>query len=207
MIKGFSMVIRLFHHCHRLIRDRSGHAAAELALCIPLLAALLLGGIEVTRYILIAQKLEKIAVTLSDVVTQSDTISSSELDKIILAARQVMKPYSFDADGYVIISSVTKEEGSSTPTINWQYTGGGTWTRPSQIGTPGSMANLPANFVLDNKENVIISEVFYHFEPLFGANIFPSSFMIYKTGYFRPRLGSLTTLSLLFHPRHQGAIL
>lgn len=210
-----TMFIRMFHHGMKMMRDRSGHAAVELALCIPLLMALLLGGVEVTRYILVAQKLEKVAITLSDVATQSETISSSQLDTIVLAAAQVMQPYSFDDNGFVIISSVNKNS-SGNPVVQWQYTGGGTWTQGSQIGTPGSAANLPPGFVLDDQENVIVSEVFYNFEPVFAANIFPASFTIYKTGYFRPRLGSLTTLSMLWptlpggdlcNLKQQGAVL
>ncbi len=190
----------------RLRQDRSGNAAVELALCIPFLAALLLGGIEVTRYIMVAQKLEKVAVTLSDVATQSETIATSELDQIILAAAQVMQPYSFNSNAYVIISSVTRASGSNVATINWQYRGGGTWTQNSLIGTTGNTATLPVGFTLDPQENVVISEVFYNFQPIFGTNIFPANFTVYKTGFFRPRLGSLTTLSM-FIPAPQGGIL
>jgi hypothetical protein len=202
------MMIALFRQLHALIHNRSGIAAVEFALSIPLLAALLLGGVEVTRYILVAQKLEKVAVTLSDVATQSEQISSQELDQIIFAAGQVMQPYSFGENAYVIISSVTKNSGSM-PVVNWQYKGGGTWVKSSHIGTPGTQATLPEGFVMDNQENVIISEVFYNFEPMFGGNIFADSFMVYKTGFFRPRLGSLTTLSLLWPSAYpvKGAVL
>jgi Flp pilus assembly protein TadG len=196
---------KLLRNLRDMMTDRSGVAALEMMLSVPLLLAVLLGGVEVTRYILVTQKLEKVAVTLSDVATQSESITISQLDQIIFAAGQVMQPYPFGDNGYVIISSVTKS-GSSNPVVNWQYKGGGTWTQQSQVGITGTAASLPAGFTMDNQENVIISEVYYNFQPMFGSNIFPTNFTIYKTGFFRPRLGSLTTLSkLLLKP--QGAVL
>ena len=107
-----------------------------------------MGAIEVTRYILIVQKVEKTAVTISDVVSQGTTISTSDLNNILTAAGQVMQPYTFGPNGYVIISSVTQTGAytiNNPPLVNWQYTSsGGTWTQNSQVGTTGgSAANLP----------------------------------------------------------------
>ena len=194
------------HTLRLLWRSKSGNATLELVICTPLLLLLLLGAVEVTRFILITQKLEKVAVTLSDVATQSETLSTAELNQIVTAAAQVMQPYTFSSNGYVIMSSVTKN-GSSNPVINWQYQGGGTWTQSSRVGISGTSATLPAGFTMDDKENVIVSEVFYNFVPLFGSKVFPASFTVYKTGYFRPRLGSLTTLSSLRIKYPAGAVL
>jgi Flp pilus assembly protein TadG len=197
------MMNAMQHTMRKFLRDRGGNAAVELALCVPFLAMLLLGGVELTRYILITQKLEKVAVTLSDVATQSESISSTELNTIVQAAGQVMQPYSFSANGYVIISSVSKT-GTNPPRVNWQYTSSGSsgsWTNASRVGTPGANATMPSGFIMNDLENVIVSEVFYNFQPMFGTNIIPGgNVTVYKTGFFRPRLGSLTTLSMLELP-------
>lgn len=175
----------------RLARAQEGVAYLEFAITIPFLLALFMGGVEVTRYIIIAQKLEKAAVTVSDVVAQSEEITTTELDTIILAAGQVMLPYSFEGDGYVIISSVT--QNGSTPIVNWQYTGGGDWIQSSQIGGPGETATLPNDLTLIDNDTVIISEVFYNFTPLLENSVVDSS-QLYKVGVFKPRLGDLTSL-------------
>jgi len=178
---------------HHLQRDEQGLAYLEFALALPFLLALLMGSIEVTRYILIAQKLEKTSVTISDLVAQSSAASISSLDQISLAAGQVMNPYSFTDQGYVIISSVTKS-GTLPPKVIWQYKGAGTWTQNSQVGSPNLTASLPAGFVMADKENVIVTEVFYRFSPLLTGSVLPLASM-YKIAVFRPRLGELTTLS------------
>ena len=176
----------------RFARDDEGIAYLEFALALPLIIGMLLGGMEVTRYILIAQKVEKVSVTVSDVVAQSSTISTSELNNLITAAAQVMKPYTFGANAYVIITSVYKS-GTNNPVVKWQYTGGGSWTKASQIGIVGSTANLPNGFNLNDKENVIVAEVFYNYQPIFGSNILRGS-QLYKFAIFKPRLGDLSTL-------------
>ncbi|MBY0407902.1 MAG: pilus assembly protein [Rickettsiales bacterium] len=181
-------------------QEEEGLAFLEFAITIPFLMALLLGGVEITRYILITQKVEKVAVTISDVVSQGSTISTAGLNSIITAAQQVMLPYSFGANGYVIVTSVRQTGAytvSNPPRVAWQYGGGGTWTHSSQIGTPGTAATLPNNMTLFDKDNLIVTEVFYNFRPIIGTQPFVETNSMYKVGVFKPRLGDLSTLSAL----------
>jgi Flp pilus assembly protein TadG len=206
------MLRRCFSHIRLVTRAQEGVAYLEFAIVLPFLLALLMGSIEVTRYILIAQKLEKVAVTISDVTSQGSTISTSDLDNIITAASQVMQPYTFGANGYVIVTSVRQtgtSSGSNPPRVNWQYTGGGTWTQTSMIGTPGSAATLPNGMTLFDRDNIIITEVFYNYQPLLSTNGVITGTSLYKVGVFKPRLGDLSTLSalpLFWQPR-KGVLL
>ena len=109
-------------------RAEDGIAYLEFALMLPLLIALFMGTIEVTRYILLTQKVQKVSMTVANVVAQAQTITSADLGNIITAAGQIMQPYTFGANGYVIISSVTQTGApgaGNPPKVNWQYTGGG----------------------------------------------------------------------------------
>lgn len=194
------MLVKYFRSLLTFKRDQHGLAFLEFAICLPFILALLMGAIEVTRYILIAQKVEKVAVTISDVVSQGTTISTSQMNNIVTAAEQVMLPYSFGANGFVIISSV-KQNGvpnvSNPPRVSWQYTGGGTWTQASQVGTVGAVATLPSSVTLNDKDNVIIAEIYYNYAPLIPLNGVITGGSIYKLGLFKPRLGDLSTLSAL----------
>ena len=164
----------------------------EFALALPLIMGMLLGGVEVTRYILIVQKVEKVSTTVSDIVAQQSTIGTTQLNQLIVAAGQVMKPYTFGNNAYVIISSVY-QTGTNPPVVKWQYTGGGTWVHSSHVGFTGSTATLPTGFTLTDKENVIIAEVFYIYQPIFGSQILHES-SLYKYAIFKPRLGDLSAL-------------
>jgi Flp pilus assembly protein TadG len=173
-------------------RAQEGVAYIEFAITLPFLLALFMGSVDVTRYILIAQKVEKVSFTVSDIVSQYDTMSTAQLDVLIQAAGEVMKPYTFGAGGYVIVSSVTKT-GTASPRVNWQYTGGGSWTRPSQIGSTGNVAILPAGFTMNSGENVIFAEVFYNYSPIINSSVIGAG-QVYKVTVHKPRLGALNSL-------------
>lgn len=183
-----------------LTRDESGLAYLEFAIATPFLLALLMGAVEMTRYILIVQKVEKISVTISDVVAQGHTVTTSQLDNVITAAAEIMNPYEFGPRGYVIITSV-KQSGNysaaNPPRVNWQYRGGGGWLQNSRVGSPGTSATLPNNMTLFDKDNVIVTEVFYNYAPLITTHGVLTGTALYKIGVFKPRLGDLSTLSWL----------
>lgn len=165
----------------------------EFALVLPLLLVLCFGGFELSRFILISHKLEKAAYTVTDVVAQQTSITTSQLNNIMAAASEIMQPYAFRDNGVIILSSVYQSGAVNPPTIKWQYTGGGNlYGAASKVGQVGGYATLPAGLTLSDKDNVIMAEVFYKFEPVFaGEVVTPSD--IYKTVFFKPRLGSLTT--------------
>lgn len=212
------MLRTLRNHFARFNRNQYGLAYLEFAIAMPFLLALLLGSVEMSRYILIVQKVEKISVTISDVVAQGSSVSTTQLNSILEAATEVMNPYPFGDRGYVIITSakqVGNYSGANPPRVNWQHRGGGTWAHNSLVGAPGTAASLPGNITLYDKDNVIVTEVFYNFTPLLLTNgvVFPNP--IYKTGLLKPRLGDLSTLSRLntpalhfaLKPRGKGAVL
>lgn len=178
----------------RLAHNEQGLAYLEFAIMLPVLLSLFLGSVEMTRYILITQKAEKVAMTISDLVAQSSTISTTQLNTLILAAGQIMQPYNFGGDNsYVIVSSVYKT-GTNPPIVKWQYTNG-SWTHTSLVGTVNSAATLPVGFTMTDKENNIFTEVFYNYQPLLTitGNVV-SSQQIYKQSVYKPRLGDLSTL-------------
>lgn len=175
----------------RFRKDEEGIAYVEFALALPLLIALFMGAVELTRYIIIVQKVEKATTTLSDVVAQSQTITTAQLNQLVEAAREVVQPYSFEQNGYVIISSVTRT-GVQPPRVNWQYEGGGSWIQPSQVGIAGATADW-VPFDMTDKENIIIAEVYYNYTPIVVNDVIGGQ-MIYKVATFRPRLGALGTL-------------
>lgn len=187
--------MRHLSYIFRIFKDRTGIAATEFAITAPLMLLLSIGGFDLARYMLINQKAEKLAYTVSDVISQSNTnLTNAQVTQIMNASTQIMLPYPFGTAGVVIVTSVTQTgnySASNPAKVSWQRTGGGSLSKPSLVGAPGLTATLPGGLTLNDKDNIIVAEVYYSYSPLFMNYILPSS-TVYRTAVFKPRLGALS---------------
>jgi len=167
----------------------SGNAAVEFALVLPVLMLLMLGSAEMGRFVILHQKVDRVAVTTSDLVARAETINETDLDDIFDAADFVAQPFDLAGLGVVIVSAITNEDGSGA-TVAWQRSGGGSSTHTSQIGIAGGAATLTADFEVREGETAIIAEVFYDFEP-FLSELIVEPQTVYRRAHHRPRLGTL----------------
>lgn len=180
------------HGLWRLWRDRRGTLAVEVAVAIPILLALVLTGIEVTRYVLLNQKIERTAVTMSDLVSQAEVLTEAGLDNLFLATGYVMAPFDMGANGQIVVSSISTA-GTSGPTIKWQRSFGGS-AGGSAFGVQGGAATLPTGFVVRPGESIIAAEAFYDFEPAFFDTLL-DPVTLYSFAIFRPRFSALATIA------------
>jgi len=174
--------------------DRSGASLIELGFAMPVLVTLLLGGVEIARYVLLHQKLDRVSSSIADLVSQSETISVGDLQNIYDAAQFVAKPFDLPASGTVIVSSVSNPIGGPTTKVNWQKSGAGNVPATSQVGTAGGAATLPTGFTVADGQSIIIAEVFFDYVPWILGD-FTEANQIYHRALFRPRYGGLTTLN------------
>ena len=172
-------------------RDRSGAAAVEAGLMLPVLLTLFIGCTEVTFKIWSTQKAEKLAVTLADVVAQGQTVSEDDLEYMVKASDNIMEPFDFGTDGIIIISSVYVAQETTVPKVNWQCKMPGSFSVDSKIGAWGANAALPDELTLAERDNVIVAEVFYKYKPIAPGLLFDEA-IIYRRAFFKPRLGALT---------------
>lgn len=189
------MVIALLR---RLLRDRSGISLVEFALVMPLFTLMILGGTEVARYVLLNQKLDRLATATSDLTAQEDEISAADLTNIFNAAPNLTWPFSIQMNGAIIVSSVGQVSGQTR--VLWQRScpgngcaWSGTQTFTSRIGTQGGAATMPTGFTVSATDNVIVAEVFYNFAPFLWLQM-PAG-TIYHSAFTRPRLSNLTSIN------------
>lgn len=168
-----------------------GLAAIEFALTLPIMIALLVGSADIAYMMLLSQRVDRVAYAVTDIVSQSETVPSrADLDTIMLAAGQLMQPFPFGNDGVVVVTSVYRPTGQG-PRICWQHASGGSLVRSSLIGAPGEAPNMPNGLTINEKENVIISEVFYDFRPMFINAGILSAGDFYRVAVYKPRLSLL----------------
>jgi Flp pilus assembly protein TadG len=173
----------------RLLSCRAGAVAVEFALAAPVLILLMLASVELARFVLLHQKMDRVATTISDLVARAETINESELADIFGAAGEVSNPFDLANLGVVIVSAVTNLDGDGA-TIAWQRSGGGSYSASSELGTEGDTPDLPADFEVREGESAIISEVYYDFTPFLSEMIVAPQ-VIYHNAHQRPRLGTL----------------
>jgi len=176
-----------------LVGDDRAVVLTEMAMAMPVIIVIALGGFEVARYSLLQQKLDRLSVTVADIVSQSTTLTAAQLDQIFAATGPIMRPFTIDADGVVIVSSVTATSGQGAR-VAWQRSGGGTLVEASAVGAVSQSAVLPAGFVVRDGENAIIAETYYDYVPMFAPALVPAR-RLYHLSLFRPRFGTLSALN------------
>jgi Flp pilus assembly protein TadG len=176
----------------RFLRDTRGLVFAEAAVSLSVLSVTLLGGLEMGRYVLLTQKLDRVAATVADVAAQGQTISVADIDNLFAAANDILKPFSLGPAGAVIVSSVSAT-GANPAKVDWQREGGGTLDVSSAIGSSGNTATMPPDFTVRPGEEVIVGEVYYNFTPWLAPDVVATR-QLYHRAFYRPRQGPLTTL-------------
>ena len=83
------------------------------------LMLLMLASAELARFVILHQKMDRVATTVSDLVSRAETINETEMADIFEAIGEVASPFSLTDLGVVIVSSVTNPDGNG-PIIAWQ---------------------------------------------------------------------------------------
>ena len=176
------------------LKDRRGGVMVEFAFMMPVLVMVMLAGVDVVRFAMLQQKLNRAAVTMADLVSQYTSMSETQLSHLFLAVEPVIAPVGLGGNGRVIVSSISKADAASPILVDWQRAGAGTATATSNFGTQGGPATLPAGFTVGDGENLIVAEVFYDFTPLLYPVLVPPR-RVEHHAMFRPRFGVLSALN------------
>ncbi|MDJ0608471.1 MAG: pilus assembly protein [Kiloniellales bacterium] len=176
-----------------LSSGESGVAIVDFALVAPFLVFLFMGGVEISRFALLNQKLSRVATNASDLVSQSEFLTEDDMEQVFIATQFSLQPFALGDDGVVILSSVSTEDEPTDPRVNWQRSGGGTGSFSSRVGSPGGPADLPFGYEMKANRNIIVSEVYFDFEPLFFGGV-TSPKELAHFAIYRPRLGALTEI-------------
>lgn len=162
----------------RLVGDRSGVAAVEFALLLPVMLSLYIGGLEISDGFTIKRKVTNTTSALGDLVTRTEEITTAEMTDILEAASAVIVPY--DVGNLKIKVSQVYVDEDSVAKVVWSAAQNETaWAKGTTIALPEGV-DLPDSFL-------IVTEVHYNFDPALGY-VFTGSMDISDTFYLKPRL-------------------
>lgn len=157
--------------------DRRGVSAVEFALIAPFMILLYLGSVEVSLALSIDRKITSISSALADLVAQDDVITDDEIADILNAGAVIVAP--FDPTPLEIrITSILMDSGGDVE-VQWSDASG------MSPYAEGSAISVPDG-VLERNRSVIMVEVEYRYETMFGE-LGVNHFDISEIFYLRPR--------------------
>lgn len=173
---------------HSFLRNNRAVAAIEFALIIPILILVLLGTIEITRYVMINQKITTTASNLASYISQMRLPAGSNAPlspDLVNAYEALIEPFN-PANGGFIVTSVSRDDVGSDVSVNWQqkFNTGAVSEVPDNLGDVTSrMLPLAAG---DPTDNLIVVEVFYDYDNIIpGASTFSKALDFDKNLYQR----------------------
>lgn len=168
--------------CADLWRDRSGIAATEFAVIVPLMLVLFFGVVEFSTGVAVDRKVTIMARTLSDLVSQNTSVTDTQFTSFFSAATGVMYPYASPPYSATTVHSTISElyVDPNTHTAKVQ------WSKGDAVRATGSTVTIPTALSVDNTY-LIFSEVNYLYVPTVGYVMAKAGVNLSDVAYTRPR--------------------
>lgn len=161
----------------RLVGDRSGVAAVEFALTLPIMITALLGTAEITNLVRSYGKAVSAAQTVADLTAQSSALSTAQMDSIRTAAQRVLDPLPSNTGNLGLDVVSVGFDAAGNPSQLWRYQWGAATGSPSLAGARG---------LGGAGESVIMVRLTYVCVPVLHRLVPSKTFT--EMSYTRPRL-------------------
>lgn len=172
----------------RFLRDTSGVSAVEFAIVLPLFMTLGMYGAEIAWMNAAAMEVSQVALALADNASrlgQTDnsgvtpTISTADVDSVLKGALEEGASIGLSDNGRVILSSLEVHPVTGKQYVHWQQCKG-QGKQQSSHGKPDLTGNALSaiasgmtvggkKLVAPNGSAVMVAEVWYRYEGLFGT--------------------------------------
>jgi Flp pilus assembly protein TadG len=168
----------------RLLKDRSGIAATEFAVIVPVMLVMFFGTVEFSSAIAIKRKVTTMARTVADLTSQAAVVSNSDLQNFFAASLGIMTPYPSTPVNTTVSELYVNSSGSAH--VQWSV-GSAPRTQGTPVSVPaGLISRDTTNAVLPN-QYLIYSEVNYLYTPSVGYVMAKAGVTLSDVAYTRPR--------------------
>lgn len=159
--------------------DRTGVAALEFALILPVMLLLYLGGFEASKALEASRKVETTAETVGNLVARNRVMNQTAIDNIFNVSSAVMAPFS--PTGLQIVVTTVKVDEKGQGTIDWSRASSGAGL------TAGSPYPVPSKLNFGAASYLVVADVTYTYQPLLDYTKSFSGLKFSKAYTFRPR--------------------
>jgi Flp pilus assembly protein TadG len=187
-----TVCLRLWRTAVRLSRDCRGVAATEFVMIVPLMLAMFFGMVEFSSGVAVDRKVTLVARTLSDLTSQSPSVSDTELSNFFAASIGILTPYSASPTQ----SSITElyvDPTTHKARVQWSkasaFDSAGNVVLSASSHSPGDIITIPAALTVDGTY-LIWSEVSYKYVPAVGYIMAKTGVTLSDQTYTRPRQSS-----------------
>jgi Flp pilus assembly pilin Flp len=170
---------------NKLRRDKSGVAAIEFAMIVPIMVMLFFGTVEFSQALTVDRRVAQIASTMADLVAQYDKLTYAQVDNIHIVAKSLISPY---PDGPLKVGIWNlKKTGTAQPAVDYGKPYGG--FSPNRVGSTYA-ETVPPGLLDDQAAGVfvcvVLAEVEYAFTPTIGQWL-TNGITLKEKFYLKPR--------------------
>lgn len=167
----------------RFLRERDANAAIEFAFIVPLMLSLFFGTVEFSSGVAAKRKVTLAARNLSDLVSQSSTVTDTDLNNYNETSRAIMYPY-LTSDYVSRVTELYIDPTTKVGQVKWSKG----WGKAALTGTMAVPTALQVGGTY-----VIYGEVDYKYVPAVGYMMAKTGVPMTDISYTRPRQSTCVT--------------
>jgi Flp pilus assembly protein TadG len=169
-----------------LLRDRSGIAATEFAVIVPIMLVMFFGTVEFSSGVAIDRKVTIMARTVADLTSQSASVNDTDLANFFAASLAIMTPYSSTPTN-ATVSELYIDPASGDARVEWSK-GSAPRAQSSKVSIPTSLISRdPVTNAIIANQYLIFAEVNYLYKPTIGYVMVKTGVTLSDVAYTRPR--------------------
>jgi Flp pilus assembly protein TadG len=156
----------------RFGRSRSGLAAVEFALILPLMVLMFFGMLEASDLFTVNRRLANAANALVDLSAHEPTITRGQLDDMIVGVTRILEPTDTSSVVMRVISITKGADVNAQPLVHWSRDQAG-----AQPYAPGSTyVGLEDNLSLNANSSLLVVEIEYTYDSGLTGRVFTTPF-------------------------------
>jgi len=165
-------------------KDRSGIAATEFAVIVPLMLVMFFGTIEFSSGMAVDRNVSLAARAVANIVSQGTQATNADLANAFNGGNKIMTPY---AAPNMTVSELYIDPSSGNARVQWSQ-GNAPRSISSVVAIPSSLiARNPTTNAINPSQYVILSEVNTVYTPTIGYVMAPSGVTLSDVAYAIPR--------------------
>jgi Flp pilus assembly protein TadG len=148
----------MFGRLRKLRKDKSGLAAVEFAMLLPVMITLFFGVVEISMALSCRANVTNVASVAGDLVAQESAMTTSDMTNVFNAADAILYPYDTSV-AKITVSSVeydTSTQSLTSGKVGWSC------AKNATAKSTGTTVTLPTGLMTANS-SVIVAEIVYNY--------------------------------------------